>query len=73
MKTYIYRNGSMYIQMADSLQDKIKNANLYKIDIGFNINKNNVSSFIGRTAHIMFLQNEILMKIFVYRYPNFFN
>lgn len=46
----------------------MKEANLWRIDVGFNINRKNMNNFIGRTAHILFLQNEAMMKMFVYRY-----
>ncbi len=54
--------------MVKSLGGKMKEANLWRIDVGFNINRKNMNNFIGRTAHILFLQNEAMMKMFVYRY-----
>ncbi len=32
----------------------------------------NLDSFIGRTAHIQFLESQPLMKMIVYRYREFF-
>jgi hypothetical protein len=31
---------------------------LYRLDVNFNIEESNVDSIIGRTAHILFLENE---------------
>jgi hypothetical protein len=46
---------------------------LYRLDVNFNIEESNVDSIIGRTAHILFLENEQLMKMMVSRYKMFFN
>ena len=66
------RKGQVYMKMVDSLSEKMNTADLYRIDIGFNISKKNMDNFIGRTAHILFLQDEVLMKIFAYYYSKFF-
>jgi hypothetical protein len=46
---------------------------LYRLDVNFNIEDNTMDSFIGRTAHILFLENEELMKMIVSRYKMFFS
>ena len=46
---------------------------LYRLDVNFNIEENSLDSFIGRTAHILFLENEELMKMIVSRYKMFFS
>lgn len=33
----------------------------------------NLDSFIGRTAHIQFLECQPLMKMIVFKYPEFFS
>jgi len=58
--------------MVNSVNEKMQNAELYRVDIGFNILSKNVDNLIGRTAHILFLNNEALMKMIVYRYSNIF-
>jgi len=58
--------------MVDRLNNKIINARVYRIDIGFNISKKNVNNLIGREAHILFLGNETLLKMIAYRYANVF-
>ena len=35
---------------------------LYRLDVNFNIEETSLDSMIGRTAHILFLENEDLMK-----------
>jgi len=45
---------------------------LYRLDVNFNIEETNLDSVIGRTAHILFLENEDLMKMIVARYKCFF-
>ena len=46
---------------------------MYRLDVNFNIEENNLDSMIGRTAHILFLENEDLMKMIVSRYKAFFS
>lgn len=46
---------------------------LYRLDVNFDITETNIDSLIGRTAHILFLENEELMKMFVSRYKEFFS
>jgi hypothetical protein len=46
---------------------------LYRLDVNFNIEENNLDAMIGRTAHILFLENEELMKMMVSRYKTFFS
>jgi hypothetical protein len=59
------------MKMVNSLAKKMNTADLYRIDIGFNISKKNMDNLIGRTAHILFLQDEVLMKIIAYHYCKF--
>jgi hypothetical protein len=37
------------------------------------ITEKTVDSFIGRTAHIKFLENEYFMKMLIYRFLEFFS
>jgi len=46
---------------------------LYRIDVNFNIEETSIDSMIGRTAHILFLENEDLMKMLVARYKIIFS
>ena len=41
---------------------------LYRLDVNFNIEEYTMDSYIGRTAHILFLENEELMKMIVSRF-----
>ena len=46
---------------------------LYRLDVNFNIEETNLDSMIGRTAHILFLENEELLRMIVARYKIIFN
>lgn len=46
---------------------------VYRLDVNFHITDKNMDSWIGRTAHIQFLDCQLLMKMMVYRYRDFFN
>jgi len=58
-----------YKEMVEVMKDKMKNTDVYRLNIAFTIKDSNISSFTGRTAHIMFLKNEILMRMLLLRYP----
>lgn len=59
--------------MVKSLVDKLKVDCLYRVDINFNIEKTNISTMLGRTAHTLFLDDEEAIKMLVARYRIFFN
>ena len=69
------KKGNTYIQMVNNILERPTNKLevLYRLDVNFNIEESNVDSIIGRTAHILFLENEQLMKMMVSRYKRFFN
>ena len=46
---------------------------LYRVDVNFNIEETSLDSMIGRTAHILFLENEELLKMLVSRYKFIFS
>ncbi len=45
---------------------------LYRLDVNFNIEETNLDSFIGRTAHIQFLECEQVMKMLIHRFKEIF-
>ncbi len=49
--------------MAYNILSKIDRGNIRRIDVNFHIPEKNLDSFIGRTAHIQFLENIPLMNI----------
>lgn len=53
--------GNTYITMVRNLLLNIPLKVLYRIDVNFQIQETNLDSLIGRTAHILFLENEELM------------
>jgi hypothetical protein len=69
------KKGNTYIQMVNNILERPTNKLevLYRLDVNFNIEESNMDSIIGRTAHILFLENEQLMKMMVSRYKMFFN
>lgn len=69
---YIYRKSSIYLKMAENILSKITSKYIYRIDVGYNIKKKNINSFIGREAHLQFLENEVLFKMISYCYADFF-
>ena len=67
---YNNRKGDVHKKMVENVLAKLRKTNLYKLDVGFNINEATVSSFIGRTAHIRFLENDALINMLIYRYED---
>ena len=60
--------------MVNNIFSKCNNLDvLYRLDVNFNIEETNLDSVIGRTAHILFLENEELLKMIVSRYKMLFS
>jgi pimeloyl-ACP methyl ester carboxylesterase len=66
-------SGGTYLQMAGSLISSLKSEHLHRLDVNFKINEKNIDTMIGRKAHIMFLENEALMRMLVHCYPQLFS
>jgi hypothetical protein len=65
-------HGNLYIKMAKNLLHNLPQDVLYRIDVDFSISEINLDAFIGRTAHIQFLECQNLMKMLIYRFKEFF-
>ena len=71
-QTDLNNRGNQYIAMAQNLLKPLNTRLLYRLDVNFHIKDKNMDSWIGRTAHIQFLECHPLMKMLVYRYRDFF-
>ena len=65
--------GNIYIQMVNNLLSKVPVDVLYRLDVNFQISETNLDSLIGRTAHILVLESEELMRMLVSCYKDFFS
>ena len=65
--------GASYAAMVKSMMARIPLQVLYRLDVNFNIKSKNFDSMMGRTAHMMILQNEELLKMIIARYRVIFN
>jgi len=61
-----------YKCMALNILSKLTNISLKRIDVNFLIQEKNFDTFIGRTAHIQFLENTDFMKILFYNIEDLF-
>jgi hypothetical protein len=61
-----------YKCMALNILSKLTNISLKRIDVNFLIQEKNFDTFIGRTAHIQFLENTDFMKILFYNMEDLF-
>jgi hypothetical protein len=59
--------------MVNNLLSRLPIDVLYRLDVNFQISETNLDSIIGRTAHILVLESEELMRMFVSRYKDFFS
>ena len=66
-----YRKHKAYMKMIHMMREKMKSANIYKLNVQFNIKNWNVNSFLGRAAHIEFLKDSTLVKMILLRYKVF--
>ena len=73
MATKDTERGSVYIQMATNLLNKLEIECLYRVDINFMISEKNLDSFIGRTAHSQFLENKFYMNMLIFRFKELFD
>lgn len=55
--------------MVRNVMRDIQSGCLRRIDVTFDIGERSLDSFIGRTAHILFLENQELMKALIYTEP----
>ena len=58
--------------MVDNL---LKNTNLgkiHRINVNFNFAEKNMDTFIGRKSHILFLENQALIRLLVVNFDHFF-
>lgn len=65
--------GNIYIQMATNLLNKLEIECLYRVDVNFMISNKNIDTFIGRAAHIQFLENKFFMNMLIFRFKEFFD
>lgn len=54
--------------MAHNLTIQLQNVNLHKLNINYTKRGGILDEALGRSAHIQLIENETLMKMFVYRY-----
>ena len=66
------KNADNYKNMACNILSKLTNNTLKRIDVNFVIQEKNFDTFIGRTAHIQFLENTDFMKIMFYSIEDLF-
>lgn len=66
------RRGEVYQTMANNLLAPLAQQTLKRIDVNFVPKKKNLDSFIGRTAHIYFLDQESLIGLVVHVYRDYF-
>eukprot|EP01017_Pseudomicrothorax_dubius_P026621 TRINITY_DN298_c0_g1_i1.p1 TRINITY_DN298_c0_g1~~TRINITY_DN298_c0_g1_i1.p1 ORF type:complete len:775 (-),score=142.76 TRINITY_DN298_c0_g1_i1:117-2441(-) len=64
--------GPVYITMVKSIISQLTSDHLYRVNVDFKIAEKNIDAMIGRTAHILFLENQPFQRMFIHRYAHFF-
>jgi len=62
----------VYGSMVRNLWEPVRPERLYRLDVNFNIPEKNLDAFIGRAAHIQFLECQPIMKMIVHNYSSMF-
>jgi hypothetical protein len=71
----------MYVNMVKNVMANLRQAMVYRIDVNFQIQDryyillidSNLDTLIGRTAHILFLECQPLLRMIVTLYDQFFS
>jgi hypothetical protein len=63
---------AVYSEMVQNLWGPVKPERLIRLDVNFLIPENNLDKFIGRAAHIQFLENQPMMRTLVHAFSDFF-
>lgn len=54
--------------MSENILNQLSCDTLVRLDVNFKIDNKNLDSFIGRTAHILLVENEEFINTIVYKY-----
>ncbi len=66
-------NSKPYFQMASAILSNLKTDIIYRIDIQFKILKQDLDALVGKTAHILFLDEPAVIRMIIYRFSHFFD
>lgn len=59
-------------KMQERLADKLSDCNVHRLNLNFLISEGSIDTYIGRKAHIQFIDNSELLKMLVYRFRDIF-
>jgi hypothetical protein len=62
-------NKDAYMAMVHSIWEPVKPERVIRFDVDFSIPEQNLDTFIGRAAHIQFLECQSIMKMIIHNYP----
>jgi len=63
---------SIYVEMARNLWKPVRPECVTRFDVNFVMPEKNLDTFIGRAAHIQFLECQSIMKMLIHSYSAFF-
>jgi Putative serine esterase (DUF676)/Protein FAM135 len=66
------KRGPVFRKMAQNLQQSLENVIVKRLDISFVHRKRSVDTFIGRSAHIYFLDQRLYMRMLLMVYEQYF-
>eukprot|EP00927_Polykrikos_kofoidii_P064416 TRINITY_DN5960_c0_g1_i2.p1 TRINITY_DN5960_c0_g1~~TRINITY_DN5960_c0_g1_i2.p1 ORF type:complete len:621 (-),score=119.99 TRINITY_DN5960_c0_g1_i2:127-1989(-) len=64
--------GPIYAKMVRSILGRLNHETVTRADVNFHIPERNFDTVIGRAAHIQFIDNQLLMRMFLHTYSFLF-
>jgi len=58
--------------MSENVHEKMNDVNVYKTCVNYKISEKSMDTYIGRKAHIQYLENTDMIKTVVYKYSDIF-
>jgi len=67
-----HSNKDAYISMVHNIWEPVKPERVTRFDVNFNLAEKSLDTFIGRAAHIQFLECQPIMKMIIHNYSSLF-
>lgn len=60
----------IHCEMVRNIMKDVRPERVHRLGVNFTIEQTNIDSLIGRTAHILFLENHELIQTFLHTHPD---
>lgn len=69
---HMHSNAEAYEEMVRNIWRPVKPENVYRLDVNFHVAETSFDAFIGRAAHIKFLECQPIMRMIIHNYSFLF-